>query len=570
MLRGFQQELTNKADSRWAAGINNVGLVCATGSGKTQIMAHHAARYAGDPGVAMAHRSVLVGQLSLSLAGQGVPHDIIAPKAVIRTIVNSHLEEYGCNYFNPSAPWKVGSVDTMPGRADRYSSWIRSVKRGMMDEAHHVLRENKWGREVLRFPEATQWLFPTATPERGDRKGLGRHADGLIDELVVGPPMRWLIDQGYLTDFQIRAPIPSDLDLSEVDIINGEFNQKKLRKAVHNSKKIVGSVVDTYLQHTPGMLGIVFAVDVAHAEELVQGFLRAGVTCELITADHSEEERRAILGRYKRKETLVLVNVDLFGEGFDLPAIEVVMFARPTASYALFAQQFGRALRLLISRIVAAAWETYSVETRLSVIAGSSKPIAHIHDHVGNVLNFFGPPTRPREWTLDRTVGARKGGGDAIPLRVCVNPMCNSPYERVLPSCPYCGECPPPPVAPSLPSEVDGDLTLYTPEMLERLFGVTTVEQALSKGPNPFMPVPPNASLPVIRSLQKNHQNKLEQQQRLANLMPIVMPPTRGEQENQRRFFHRFGTDIVQARMLGGTDTEALVERILDSVKKGS
>lgn len=569
MLRSFQSDLYNRSHERWDAGVNNIGLVTATGSGKTVIMSHHAARYAGEPGIAMAHRSVLVGQISMALASQGVPHDIIAPQAVVRTVVNEQLKEFGRQFYNPQAPWKVASVDTMPGRADRYERWIRSVKWGMMDEAHHVLRDNKWGREVLRFPETARWLFPTATPERGDRKGLGRHADGLIDELVVGPPMRWLISQGYLTDYQIRAPMPADLDLSDVEVSSGgDYNQKQLRKAVHRSKKIIGSVVGTYTQFTPNMLGIVFAVDIQHAEELVSGFQAAGVPCELITADHSEEERRAILKRYKDRQTMVLVNVDLFGEGFDLPAIEVVMFARPTNSFSLFAQQFGRGLRLMIDRTAAAAWEMYSPQTRLELIARSPKPIAHIHDHVGNVLHFFGPPDREREWTLDRTKGARSGSSDAIPLRVCLNPMCNAPYERFMPRCPYCGTEPPPPPEPKLPEEVDGDLTLYTPEMLQRMFGVSTVEQALAIKPNDTLLVPHGAKPEVVGALRKHHNHKLQQQYELAKLMPVVMPPTLSDRENQRRFYLRYGVDVVQAKLLGGKETEELVGKILDSVKR--
>lgn len=565
MLRGYQEQLVTDVEGAWAAGNSNVIGVLPTGGGKTMVLSELARRHADEFGVAIAHRSVLIGQISLALARAGLNHDIIASKPVVRTIVTSHMEELGRNYYTPGAPWKVASVDTLPGRMAALSSWAQRVTIGVTDESHHVLADNKWGRACLSFPKA-RWFLPTATPERGDRKGLGRDADGIADIIVEGPSMRWHIDNGYLTDYVIRAPMPADLDLSDVQVsASGEYNQKQLRRAVHRSTKIIGNVVDTYLQYTSGKLGIVFAVDIEHAKALTDQFNAKGVIAEIITAEHSEEERRVILRRYRGRETRVLVNVDLFGEGFDLPAIEVVMFARPTASYSLYAQQFGRGLRLMIDPAYMAQWESYTPAQRRAVIAQSGKPVAHIHDHVGNVLHFYGPPDKPREWSLERG-GRRTAPTDAVPLRVCANTMCLQPYERFYPRCPHCGMEPPLPVAPTLPQEVDGDLTLYTPEMLRALFGVDTVSDALALQPNEFCAIPPGVPQGAVRAIQSRHHQKLQQQAKLRDLMPLVMPPTRDDRENQRRFFHRYGVDIVQARLMGAADTEGLVERVLDSL----
>lgn len=571
MLRGYQSDLIAGIETAWRQGQPNVIGVLPTGGGKTMVMSELARRYQHEAGVAIAHRSVLIGQISAALARAGVPHDIIAPKSVVRTIVAEHMEEFGRSYYVPGHHWKVASVDTLPGRAAALAAWIKRVTIGFTDEAHHVLESNKWGRECLRFDNpAMRWFLPTATPERGDRKGLGRQADGIADVIVEGPTMRWHIDNGYLTDYVIRAPMPADLDLSDVEIGgNGEYNQKQLRRAVHRSTKIIGNVVDTYRKYTPGKLGITFAVDIEHAKALTDEFNAKGVPCELITADHSEEERRLILRRYRNRETLVLVNVDLFGEGFDLPAIEVVMFVRPTASYSLYAQQFGRGLRLMIDKAFMAMWESYTPEQRKAIIAQSGKPVAYIHDHVGNVLHFYGPPDRPREWSLERG-GRRSTPSDAIPLRVCTNTMCLQPYERFYPRCPYCGMEPPAPAAPSSPQEVDGDLTLYTPEMLRALFGVETMEDALQLKPDEFCAIPPNIPATAVRVIQARHHQKLQQQAKLRELMPLVMPPTLEPRAAQRRFFLRYGVDVVQARLLGAKDTEDLVDRVLDSITGGS
>lgn len=565
MLRAYQQDVIGRCIAAWGTGLRNLMPVCPTGSGKTKIMAYVASNHK-EPGVAIAHRSVLIGQISLALAAEGVVHDIIAPKSVVRTIVNAHMEELGRNYYNPSAQWKVASVDTLPGRIDRLSSWARRVTLGFTDESHHILATNKWGKACFMFPNA-RWLLPTATPLRGDRRGLGRDADGIADAIIEGPSPRWLIDNGYLTDYVIRAPLPADLNLDDVQIgSNGEYNQVQVRRAVHRSAKIVGNVVDTYLANTPGKLGIVFAVDIEHAKMLTAEFIAKGIAAELITADSPEEERREVLKRYRSRSTLVLVNVDLFGEGFDLPAIEVVMMARPTASYGLYAQQFGRALRILVNKSYMDNWEGYTAEQRLAIIAQSEKPVAYIHDHVGNVLHFFGPPTKQCHWSLDASPGRRAGPSDAIPLRVCTNTLCQQPFERFYPACPYCGTPVPAPAGLALPEQVDGDITLYTPEMLRKIFGVDSVQAALEKAPSTFCAIPPGMPLPTVRALQRTHQEKLAQQAKLAQLMALVMPPTRNARENMRLFYLRYGVDIVSARLLGAKDTEGLNQKVYDSI----
>lgn len=570
-LRGYQNETVIDIDTaRLDNTIRNVIVTLPTGAGKTKLMAYFAKRHhdRGGYGVAIAHRSVLVGQLSMALAEAGVPHDIIASKEVVKTIVSEHMEDLGRSFYVPGAKFKVVSVDTMKGRAPALTSWIKLVTLGFTDEAHHVLEENKWGRECNRFDNPMmRWLLPTATPERADGKGLGRAAHGIADIIVKGPSMPWLIDHGYLTKFEIKAPFPSDLDLSKVTIgPNGEYNLQQVRAAIHGSKKIIGSVVDTYKKFTLGKLGIVFAVDIEHAKAITAEFVAKGVACELITGDEDEESRRKKLRRYRKRETHVLVNVDLFGEGFDLPAIEVVMMARPTASYALFAQQFGRGLRVGVDKLYLEYWEQYTVEERLAIIATSTKPIAYIHDHVGNVLHFGGPPTVPREFSLE----ARRNGGapsDAIPLRVCLNPNCLQPFERFYTHCPYCGFNVPPPPIPTLPEQVDGDLVLYTPEMLWKLFKVTTVQAAMALQPDTYCKIPPTmTSLAEVRSRQANHNKMLIAQRELSALMPLTMPPRYSERENQRRFFHHYGMDVVQTKLLKASEAEDLIARIKNSL----
>lgn len=571
-LRGYQQQIVNGVYKAWGEGHKVVMPVCATGSGKTKMMAFVARNYTGGLGAAIAHRSQLVAQISLALAIEDVQHNIIAPKPVIKTIVNEHLEETGRSFFNPNARWSVASVATLKSRAETLSGWFPRVGCAMMDEGHHILRDNQWGSVVERLPNA-YWMTPTATPDRADGKGLGRDHDGLVDVMVEGPPMRWLIDNGYLTDYRYRGVLPSDLDLSEVSIgSDGDFNKDQVAAAVKRSNKIVGDVVDTYRTNTPGMLGICFAVDIEHGQKITDEFNSKGVPAALMTGDMSEEERRPIMRKYKNREILVLVNVDLFGEGFDLPAIEVVMFARPTASYSLYAQQWGRALRLMISRMLMGAWDTYHPLQRLQHIKESAKPIAYIHDHVGNLLQFNGPPDKPRVWTLARRNKRASKANDGIPMRLCVgNDLqvgCQQPYERSELQCPYCGLAPNPPKERSKPEHVDGDLTLYTPEMLREMFGVDTVEAA-EQATNMMtwqVKVPYGADGAIAGRRQREFNEKVRAQSKLRETMKFVMPDTRDARVNDRRFFHLFGIDTVAAKLLGSTEAEELRTKIIERI----
>lgn len=551
-LRQYQISVKEGVKYQWSQGKRRVMPVLPTGAGKTKIMASMATEKTTHTlGLAMAHRSELVGQISVALASEGLQHNIIASKGDIRTICDMHMEEFGRVLYNPHAEWYVASVDTLIRRAD-VDRWAPHVSMGFCDEGHHVLRDNKWGKQILRFENA-YWMLPTATPCRADGRGLGSHASGVVDALVVGPDMRWMIEQGFLTDFVVRTPKPDDLDMSDVHVTDsGEYNQKESARAVKRSTKIIGSVVETYLEHTPGKLGIVFAVDREHALQLTSAFNERDIKAEFLCAEDSTETRRNALRRFRKGETKVLVNIDLFGEGFDLPAIEVVMFARPTASYSLFVQQWGRALRLMISPVLMGAWDTYTPEQRRAFIAASAKPIAHIHDHVGNMMHFGGPPIDAPVWDLDDA--KKRGKPNTIPTRLCVNPACQERYERIEPCCPFCGMEPPPPPEPKRPEEVDGDLVLFTREMLDELYA----KKKQIDG-DPLFPF--NASKVVINSIKKAHAERKLAQQSLRELIPMVLggEPRRA----QRRFFHRYGIDVMTAQTLGATEANKLREQIL-------
>jgi DNA repair protein RadD len=561
-LRHYQQDLIDGINKAHAQGHKAVMVQSATGSGKTVTMGAHATQHMRSPwradlpgGISIAHRSTLVGQLSLQLAREGVPHGIIASQAVIRGIVAQHVEEFGRSYYNERSHWKVASVDTLNKRD--LGGWGKTVGVVHIDEAHHVLRDNKWGKAAALFPNA-RLVLPTATPIRADGRGLGSDSDGLADVLIEAPSMRWFIDNGYLTDYKVYTIKPSDLELDGVKVsTNGDFNPEQLREAVHASKAIVGDVVSTYLKYAAGKLGVTFAVDVPHAHEIAEAFKLAGVPAEVITGTDDESTRNAVMRRFKAKQTLQIVSVDILGEGVDIPTISCVSFARPTASFSLYTQQWGRGLRLNVDKSYMAAWDDFTSAQRKAIIAASEKPHCFIFDHVGAFYLHEGPPDRPRVWSLEaRKRGSNSGGG--IPMRVCLAETCAMPYERIYPACPFCGTEAPPPSDRSGANTVDGDIALIDPALLAQyLKEVERIDAA------PVVPY----GVPRV-AVVANHMRRQAAQHRLRELMAYWAGTYPGDADRvlYRRFWFAFGIDVLAAKALNEKDAEALMQKIFSDI----
>lgn len=528
-LRNYQIALKQDIAQAWQQ-VKHVLAVSPTGSGKTVLFSDILAEEPGAS-VAIAHRQELVSQISLALARCKVRHGLIAPHSVIRNIVSIHMAELGRSFYDANARCRVAGVDTLV-RMDAKDGWFFQVRKVVQDEAHHVLRKNKWGRAFEMFPNAYS-LGVTATPCRADGKGLGSHAAGVFESMVCGPSMRELIDQGYLTDYRVFSVPAANLNLRDVPIsAGGDFSPEPLRKAVHESQ-IVGDVVKTYLRHAAGKLGVTFAVDVEDAIKIAAAYRAAGVPAEVVTAKTPDHLRMSVLRRFKAREVLQLVNVDLFGEGFDLPAIECVSFARPTESFALYVQQFGRALRLM-----------------------TGKELALIFDHVGNVLRH-GLPDAYREWSLDGRA-ARNPQQGVIPVKAC--PQCTLVYERFYVKCPYCGHKPEP-ASRSGPEYVDGDLAELSPEALQML----RMQVAAVDAPPMFAS---DARSGAIRNAQ------IERQRSQAELRYTMSlwggwRTAQGDDIStaQRRFFHTFGVDVLSAQALGAREAQELRERLLGAFK---
>lgn len=532
--RAYQIKLDADTDVAWSAGHRNIIAVSPTGSGKTKFMGMKA-RKLTRPGVAIAHRKELVGQISQAMAELGVYHRIIGADGTVRNCVQRHINGVGQSYVNPRANFTVASVDTLLNRADDLRQWASEVGLWMIDEAHHVLQCNKWGKAAAMFTNA-YGLGVTATPIRADKKSLHVDQGGMFSAMVLGPTPRQLIDEGALCEYRIFAP-PASIDRGALQVgSTGDFTSNSLRKVAHESK-IVGDIVEHYRKIADRKRAICFVVDVEQAKETAEAFRQAGYRAEAVDANTPEGVRDAVIGKFATGKVDILVNVDLFGEGFDVPAVEVVIMGRPTESYGLHVQQFGRALRPL---------------------AGKSHGI--IIDHVGNVRRH-GLPDAPRVWSLrDDNWGKKKERDpNVMPVTTCVNPdiACFKDYPAYLPKCPFCGYKPIP-AGRSKPEQVEGDLVELDPEVLAQMRGEAQTIMSLYPG---------LVTDPRTAAMRKNWDERRKAQEDLRYAMSQWAWPhhVRGETDSEimRRFYIAFGIDVLSAQALGTKEAEALFERIM-------
>ncbi len=562
-LRAPQREVYEGVNDSWGRGNRIVMGVLPTGGGKS-VLAGAVAMAHDGAGCAIAHRGELIGQLSVAYAREGVTHDLVVSKPVRRQIVAQHMRLFSRNFVDTHARWKIASVDTLI-RRDGTDRWFNDVTKFIGDEGHHFLKANKWGRAIGMFRNPNlKGLLLTAFAGRTDGAGLGSNTDGVVDDLVIGQGLRWHINNGYLTDYEIFCPKTSDLNLDGVEVgINGELNTQQLADAMRKSTCIVGDIVKTYIKHAYGKLGVTFAANIEEATKITAAFNAAGVPAALVTAETSVEDRARILQDFAARKLWQLVNVDLFGEGFDLPAIECVSFGRATASFQLYTQQWGRALRLMISDLLQAPWDSFTPAQRKAHIAASPKPVAYIFDHVGNLLRHKGPPDRPVPQGLDRRDRRPRGPNDDIAQRICTK--CEKPFEAFLLICPYCKEPvpEPDPAARSSPDKVDGDLYQLLPDVVAMMRG----EVVRIDGPAH----PPKHLTPAIQqTIHIKHAARQQAQLKLRDTIALWAGHNAlyDDRTNYRRFFHTFKIDVLSAMALNEEDATVLADRVANHLQR--
>lgn len=383
-LRDYQVKLVEGARRHYKNGCKSVLIQSGTGSGKTVTSAHILKSTAerGRRCLWIVHRREIIMQASRTFWDLGIDHGLIM----------------GGNVVDRDAQVHIASVQTLARMLDRLPEYDFICT----DEAHHS-PGSQYQALYQRFPDAWR-LGLTATPWRLDRQGLGPW----YEQIVCGPSIASLIERKALAPYRMFAP--SQPDLSGVHIVAGDYNGKEVA-AVMDKPKLVGDVVRHYQRLAPDTRAIVFASSLDHSRHIVHQFREAGYTAEHVDGGDDNEYREAAIARFRSGATQILSNFSLFDEGFDVPAVETVIIARPTQSLSMYLQQVGRGLRY--------------VEGKTAIIL----------DHAGNA-DRHGMPDEEREWTLEDRERRPRGEKTSILVRRC--PECFT-VHRPASHCPECG-----------------------------------------------------------------------------------------------------------------------------------
>lgn len=319
-----------------------------TGTGKTHLLASVIYDHLKEEQVQyvwiVAHRRELVEQIEETIARYGISKEDGRVKVMSIQWLSRHWENV---------------------REERPSLIV-------IDEAHHALAET-YKELWLRYPEAKK-LGMTATPCRLNGKGF----TNLFDTLITSNSIADFIRQGWLSAFDYVSIRPDSEDQMLVDNLqkrgaDGDFQVKEMN-AVLNKRPSIERLYESVRQYADGKKGIVYAISIDHARNIAGYYKEHGMNAVAIDSKTPAKERKRLIKDFKKGKIKVLVNVDVFSEGFDCPDVEFIQLARPTLSLAKYLQQVGRGLR-----------------------KADGKDCCVMIDNVG-LYRLFGLPTAYRDW----------------------------------------------------------------------------------------------------------------------------------------------------------------------------
>lgn len=360
-LRPYQAEMKLKVYSLWDR-MDNVMLQMPTGTGKTIVFTSvvkdirkWCVRHSPDSKILIvAHRKELIDQASKKLGT--IAHGII------QSGKNQRLD----------LPIQVASIQTFISRRNYDTMLQMRFDFIIIDEAHHSMApgyQKLWNM----FPHSKK-LGVTATPWRMSHSGF----TSLFGDIVLSKSIEWFVNNEYLSNYDYIS-IAKDSEVQHaVNGIDkygadGDYSGSEL-SAKFDCVKIRAKLYQSYAKFVKGKKGIIYAIDRRHASNICELYAVHGVKICMIDGTTPAEERNRLIDEFKAGTIQVIVNVNIFSEGFDCPDIEFIQLARPTKSLSLYLQQVGRALRI-----------------------SPNKDHSVILDNVG-LYNRFGTPMANRHW----------------------------------------------------------------------------------------------------------------------------------------------------------------------------
>ena len=368
-LRSYQQELIDKTRREIAGGKKSICVVLGCGGGK----------------------SVIQGMIAASATAKG--------NRVLFIVHRCELCEQITNTFAQcDVDFELCSVE-MVGTVSRHLDKIPPPNIIITDEAHHALAAS-YRKIYETFPNALRLGF-TATPCRLGSGGLG----DVFDSLIEGVSTKWLIANHYLAPYRYFSVKVADI--TGVRVSHGEYNQADLAQLMGKSR-IYGSTVGEYIRLAKGKKTIVYCASVEASKRTAEEFAARGISAAHLDGATDKNKRAETIEQFRSGKITILCNVDLFGEGFDVPDCECVVLARPTKSLTLYIQQSMRSMR-------------YKPGKTAIII----DLVANVHTH--------GLPDEPREWTLQ---GRKRKEKNNINIREC--PVCFAVLPAAARVCPEC------------------------------------------------------------------------------------------------------------------------------------
>lgn len=384
-LRPYQSRAVATTLASVAAARNPI-LVAPTGSGKTVMGCAIVREYTEQEKrvLWLAHRKELIEQAAATIWENAGLH--FPPGIIMAGFSESSM-----------SPVQVASVQTLVRRT------VPNVDLIIIDEAHHATAD-AYTSIILQSKAPIIGL--TATPFRLDGRGLG----DIFNDLIVAEYTDNLCKSGVLHAPKVYAG--HSPDLRGVKKSMGDYVTSALVDRM-NQTGLVGDIVETWKVKAFNKKTVAFAVNVEHSQHIAAQFRDAGIRAEHIDGSTPKHDRAATLARLRSGETQIVSNCMILTEGWDLPALECAIIARPTASLNLHLQMLGRIMR-----------------------AAEGKDGCIVLDHAGN-HHMHGQVTRRIEYSLNGRIAGEK---DPLGLRRCG--ACQLLFDPKLDACPECGWVP--------------------------------------------------------------------------------------------------------------------------------